>query len=416
MQNPAPLALYDDEIDLRAVFQTLWKGRTLILTLTLVAAFVAYAVSAWALPKQYEATAYVSVSPPNIYYQPGGAGGLVTTTTSPDSKALPELAQAAPILKAVEGDSRVASLFASGEALPDVKMQASLVGTSQLRFQVTNTNPQRAATIATVWAEKTVEWIEMNYGLSLIAVSLDDQIAQAQKNYAAAQSDLESFLAQDQTPTLTSQLNAQSEIYACLEKRGVAARALLQRLENLKARLSSSDAPISLSDALLMDAIQRDMDALNACGSAETILQSSSPTAWFSGITSSQGVAVIEDFRQNLKQRIDSDLKDQNTLQENILKLQVRIEELNYQRAQFTNQRDRVGALYQQLAEQQIMLKGAIEQNGKVANVSAEAIAPKNASSPRPLMNAAIAGFLGLALGAMWVLAVDWWKKIGKPA
>ncbi|MCL4261551.1 MAG: hypothetical protein KJZ52_13090, partial [Anaerolineales bacterium] len=159
-----------------------------------------------------------------------------------------------------------------------------------------------------------------------------------------------------------------------------------------------------------------DMDALNACGSAETILQSSSPTAWFSGITSSQGVAVIEDFRQNLKQRIDSDLKDQNTLQENILKLQVRIEELNYQRAQFTNQRDRVGALYQQLAEQQIMLKGAIEQNGKVANVSAEAIAPKNASSPRPLMNAAIAGFLGLALGAMWVLAVDWWKKIGKPA
>lgn len=416
MQNPAPLALYDDEIDLRAVFQTLWKGRTLILTLTLVAAFVAYAVSAWALPKQYEATAYVSVSPPNIYYQPGGAGGLVTTTTSPDSKALPELAQAAPILKAVEGDSRVASLFASGEALPDVKMQASLVGTSQLRFQVTNTNPQRAATIATVWAEKTVEWIEMNYGLSLIAVSLDDQIAQAQKNYAAAQSDLESFLAQDQTPTLTSQLNAQSEIYACLEKRGVAARALLQRLENLKARLSSSDAPISLSDALLMDAIQRDMDALNACGSAETILQSSSPTAWFSGITSSQGVAVIEDFRQNLKQRIDSDLKDQNTLQENILKLQVRIEELNYQRAQFTNQRDRVGALYQQLAEQQIMLKGAIEQNGKVANVSAEAIAPKNASSPRPLMNAAIAGFLGLALGAMWVLGVDWWKKIGKPA
>lgn len=416
MQNPAPLALYDDEIDLRAVFQTLWKGRTLILTLTLVAAFVAYAVSAWALPKQYEATAYVSVSPPNIYYQPGGAGGLVTTTTSPDSKALPELAQAAPILKAVEGDSRVASLFASGEALPDVKMQASLVGTSQLRFQVTNTNPQRAATIATVWAEKTVEWIEMNYGLSLIAVSLDDQIAQAQKNYAAAQSDLESFLAQDQTPTLTSQLNAQSQIYACLEKRGVAARALLQRLENLKARLSSSDAPISLSDALLMDAIQRDMDALNACGSAETILQSSSPTAWFSGITSSQGVAVIEDFRQNLKQRIDSDLKDQNTLQENILKLQVRIEELNYQRAQFTNQRDRVGALYQQLAEQQIMLKGAIEQNGKVANVSAEAIAPKNASSPRPLMNAAIAGFLGLALGAMWVLAVDWWKKIGKPA
>lgn len=411
-----PVLADDDEIDLRELALTLWSGRWQVLILTLAAAFVAYAVSAWLLPKQYEATAYVSISPPKIYYQPGDAGGLVTTTSSPDSKALPELVQAAPILKAVEGDSRVASLFASGEALPDVKMQASLVGTSQLRFQVTNTNPQRAATIATVWAEKTVEWIEMNYGFSLIAVSLDDQIAQAQKNYAAAQSDLESFLAQDQTPTLTSQLNAQSEIYACMEKRGVAARALLQRLENLKARLSSSDAPISLSDALLMDAIQRDMDALNACGSAETILQSSSPTAWFSGITSSQGVAVIEDFRQNLKQRSDSDLKDQNTLQENILKLQVRIEELNYQRAQFTNQRDRVGALYQQLAEQQIMLKGAIEQNGKVANVSAEAIAPKNASSPRPLMNAAIAGFLGLALGAMWVLGVDWWKKIGKPA
>ncbi|MCL4824557.1 MAG: hypothetical protein KJZ57_10100, partial [Anaerolineales bacterium] len=48
----APTPAYDDEIDLRAVFQTLWKARLPILILTLVAAAAAYAVSAWLLPRE----------------------------------------------------------------------------------------------------------------------------------------------------------------------------------------------------------------------------------------------------------------------------------------------------------------------------------------------------------------------------
>ncbi len=44
--NAAPVPTYDDEIDLREIVLTLWKGRWLILALTLIAALLAYAVSA----------------------------------------------------------------------------------------------------------------------------------------------------------------------------------------------------------------------------------------------------------------------------------------------------------------------------------------------------------------------------------
>ena len=42
MSNTSP---YDDEIDLRALFATLWKGRKLIVTSTLVTALLSLGIS-----------------------------------------------------------------------------------------------------------------------------------------------------------------------------------------------------------------------------------------------------------------------------------------------------------------------------------------------------------------------------------
>ena len=91
-----PSSDYDDEIDLRAIFQTLWKARVAILIVTLAAALVAFAVSAWLLPKQYQAVAYVTVSQPAVKYL-SGPEGLAALPAAPDIKALPELAHHTPI-------------------------------------------------------------------------------------------------------------------------------------------------------------------------------------------------------------------------------------------------------------------------------------------------------------------------------
>ena len=414
--NPSSTT-YDDEIDLREIALTLWKRRWLILVLTLTAALISFAVSAWLLPKQYQAVAYVTVNQPAVRYLTGQEG-LAVVPTPPDIKALPELVQAENIMEQVANDPRVASLLAYSDNRFDEKAQVSAIGVSQLRFQVTDTDPQRAATLATVWAEKAAEWIEINYGLGALTATLDSQIAQTQQSYAQAQSALETFLAQDLTPVLTRQLTSHGDIYTCLERRARAANDFLQRLAGLETSLVQSDAPLSLSEAILLVSIEQDIDTLETCGSAGSapvILQPASTTL-FTGISTSLGLEVIASLRQNLQQRITHTQGEQEALQEDMLKLKVEIERLEYQYNEISRIRNQAQTLYQQLTLQQTVIKSVLQQSGRVAELSAEAKVPQKASSPKLLVNTGVAGMLGLILGTLGTLGVDWWKKVGTSA
>ena len=412
--NANSVSTYDDEIDLRAIFQTLWNARVVILALTLAAALIAYAVSAWFLPKQYQAVAYVTIGRPAVQY-PGQDGGISAVPVVPDMKALPELVKADSILDEVMDDARVSALLASNGRELSQKIQVSVFGNSQLRFQITDTDPQRAAILANVWAEKAAEWIEFNYGLGRLAANLDDQIFQAQQDYADAQSALEAFLDEDQSLVLQSRVNAQTDAYSCLEKRVIAAGALDKRLDELKEKLTDSEDLVSLSDALLLASIRQDIDTLETCGSAGVILQSPSPTL-FNGISSTQGLAVITSLNKNLQQRIKNSEQDQEILKKNILELRVELENLSYQYNEHVRRRDLAQLIYTQLSTQQAVMEGILQQSGRVADVSIEAKTPGSVSSPKPLMNTAMAGALGLVLGALGALGVDWWKRAGTSA
>ncbi|MCJ7723947.1 MAG: Wzz/FepE/Etk N-terminal domain-containing protein, partial [Anaerolineales bacterium] len=358
--NPSSTT-YDDEIDLREIALTLWKRRWLILVLTLTAALISFVVSAWLLPKQYQAVAYVTVSQPTVRLLPGQEG-LAAVPTAPDIKALPELVQAETIMEQVASNPRVASLLTSGDNRLAGKTKVAAVGVSQLRFQVTDTDPQRAATLATVWAEKAAEWIEINYGLGALTATLDSQIAQTQQSYAQAQSALETFLAQDLTPVLNRQLTSHGDIYACLERRARAANAFLQRLADLETSLVQSDAPLTLSEAILLVSIEQDIDALETCGSAPVILQPASPML-FNGLSTSIGLEVIASLRQNLQQRITHTQGEQDALQEDMLKLKVEIEHRGYQFNEISRQRNQAQSLYQQLTLQQTVIESVLQQS-----------------------------------------------------
>jgi capsular polysaccharide biosynthesis protein len=406
-----PVTTYADEIDLREIALILWKGRWLIIVLTLVAALVAFAVSAWLLPKQYQAVAYVTVSSPLLRYQTGDEGGLAAIPAIPDIKALPELVQAKVILEEAASDARITSLLESDGKRLDNKTQVSAVGVSQLRFQVTDTDPQRTAAFATVWAEKAADWIEINYGVGAFVANIEAQIAQTQQAYIQAQSTLETFLAQDQTPILQSRFEAQKNALSCLETRVSAAESLLLRLGEFETRLAQSDAGLlSLSDAVLLASIQQDIDSLETCDRPGAILQSSSPLL-FTGLSLSQGMEVIASMRDILQQRIADSQNGQESAQNEALKLQVEIERLNYQRTEYIRQRDQAKTFYEQLVFQRAVRDDVLQQSGRVANVSAEAVAPKAASSPQLAVNTGAAGLLGLMLGIGWVVAVDRWKK-----
>ncbi|MGC8855402.1 MAG: Wzz/FepE/Etk N-terminal domain-containing protein, partial [Anaerolineae bacterium] len=174
--------LYEDDLDLRKITLTLWRYRYLLIVTTLLAALAAYALSIWVLPKKYQAVAYVTVVTPSVQYTT--AGGLGIIPPQPDIRPLPEIAQSKTILEQVKADARLTSFLPKNAAgwIPDT--QVYTVGDTLLRFQVTDTNPKRAAMFVNIWAEKTADWVEMNYGTGEFAANLDNQIQQAKQAYA----------------------------------------------------------------------------------------------------------------------------------------------------------------------------------------------------------------------------------------
>ena len=59
---------YEDEIDVRGIFHTIWKARRSILMITLSIAVITFVISYWILPKQYEVNTYVTITKPIFQY------------------------------------------------------------------------------------------------------------------------------------------------------------------------------------------------------------------------------------------------------------------------------------------------------------------------------------------------------------
>ncbi len=168
-----PTPAYDEEIDLRAIFQTLWKARVLILITTLAAAVVAFVVSFWFTPRIYQATAYVFIGQPAVEFSKSQTySGFTVSPTLPDLNAVVKLATAPGLLESVLKDPPVVAAIGNEEiTISDMNNMATAVdvGKDQLSLQVTDTDPQRAALMANTWAEKVSAVVNTTYGLGTIA-------------------------------------------------------------------------------------------------------------------------------------------------------------------------------------------------------------------------------------------------------
>lgn len=406
MQTPAP---YNDEIDLGALFQVLWKRRLIILIITLGAAILGYAVSEWVLPKQYTAVAYVLVGKPAVQYQ-NVNGALLVNPSIPDIKALPEIVIAPSLMNSVKADQQIKALNGAGGSKLPSNMQVAAVGTTQLRFSVVDTDPERAATIANVWAQKAADWIEFNYGVGGFSASVESQLAQAQKNYAEAEAALEAMVAQDQTPILQIQVEVNNEINACLEKRLIAENSILGRLAELETQIRTNEGLVSQLNLLRLAVIGKDFQNLENC----TVLSGIIPWSPFdnsSEITTAQGLDGIFHLREEIERDIELNQAKQQKIQQDILKLQEAITKFSYQKAGQVRQLTQTEFIYDQLVFQKMVIETTLQQSGRVAYVNMEAVTPKSSSSTKPLVSAGAAGVLGLALSGLGVLIGDWWRK-----
>ena len=407
-----PISDYDDEIDLRAIAFTLWKARAVILIVTLAAAVAAFAVSFWILPRTYQATAYMFVGQPVVEFSKSATdSGLTISPTLPDLKAVVKLATAPELLESVLKDAAVAASIGEEEiTISDMAgmLTAIDVGKDQLSLQVTDTDPQRAALLANTWAEKVAEVVNAAYGLGAVAQTLDSQVLQSQQDYEQAQAALEEALSKSQVNALSAQLGSKNSDLGSVLGSIVRTQKVLDDLQFFEQGLSGipGETPLSLGDGLALTTLrQRSLTV----ASESFIVQIDS--ASFAGFSVSKALEAATQMRAGLQDQLTRLQSDQSRLEQEIPQLGRDLENANAQLTQFTLKRDQSQGLYTDLLQIQQQVATVLAQSSKVASVSVGAVPPEEKSSPKTVMNTALAGAVGLMLSAFGALAMNWWRN-----
>jgi len=402
--------IHDDEIDLRAIFETLWKSRWVIVIVTLIVAVLTFAVSFWILPRTYEATSYVFIGNPVVeFVNAPDFTGITTSPTLPDIKAVVKLATAPGLLESVLKDPLITAAFSNEEiAISNLESMtvASDLGKDQISLLVTDTDPQRAALLANTWADKLTEAVNTTYGLDTMSKSLDSQVSQSYQDYERAQEALSDALSKSQVDVLSARLNNEKQDLNSVLDSITRTKRVLDDLQFFEQGLSSlsGESPLTLGDGLALTTLRQRSLTVESEGFTIQI-----DSASFAGFTISNALEVSAQMRAGLQTQLTRLQSDQSRLEQEIPQLASDLANANDQLSQFTLKRDQSRDLYEALLAQQQRVTTVLTQSSKVATVSVEAVPPDKKSSPKVVMNTVVAGMLVLMLSSLGILLAEWW-------
>ena len=412
-----PEYVYEDEIDLRELILTLWRGKGVILLATVVAALAALGVSL-ALPKQYQAEADVVLTQPKLQIE--APQGFTVQVTVPDLKTAAALAQSPGVLQQLLEDPELGAVWKQEQEGNQPLTWQRLAGRVEVKEQGKNglqllfkdTDPQRAALVANHWAALVVDRINERYGWAGLSAQLDPQVQKAWEAYQQAQAAYLEEVSKNQATALQAQLERAKGDLSCLLSRS----SQLDRLQKDVAafsvylgRLPASDA-LSPGDALALATLQQRVLALKACVSDTANPQAQWSADALAALTVGEAKGLTKGLGEVIRQRIEALPEQQKTLEGEIVRLKKALEEEGARLREVSQRRDLAWGTYQSLAARQAQISPLTSPENQVALLAAQAVAPEKPASPRTMLNVVLGGVLGAMLGILWVFGVAWWR------
>jgi uncharacterized protein involved in exopolysaccharide biosynthesis len=400
-------SFYTEEIDIRELILSLWKSKILIVSVTVLASAITFAVCSFLVPRRYRAIAYVAIRQPIVLFS--NNSGISIKPDVPDIQAASQLAMSDGLFNEVETDPSVAGFITSGNPhLHDIA-EVEVVAEGQLNLQVTDMNPDRAASLANAWARHLVDRLNNNYGTAAVTQSLESQVERAKDEYGRAQAAWGQALAENQESLLSAFLSDDQDQLKCALATTSSLDRALEDIRLLRQRIAgmASDSLVSTQYALDFNSIQHKTLGSEICGnpaSQNVIVQISSDDLRMSVGEALGGLDRIERTAHDLRQAVES---RQVNLQAEIPRLEGEVAKAQNQLDELQIAQQQAKDLYESLAQQQKQLSSM--KNGTVASLSQQAIAPQNPSSPRVLVNTLLAAVISFAFVIAWVWARAWW-------
>ena len=402
----------DDEIDLRNIIKAIWKARKAIIIITFTLSVIVFAISNWVLPKQYSATTYIIIANPIFQYRQSVTDpGPDIVQITPDVADLMGLIVSPAFLKNILNEKAVIAAFDGEQISPNSlqeKLTVNKITESQISLRVTDSQAQRAVLLANTWAEKVTGMINSTYGLHGVEQSLKIEVINRLKDYEQTQAALEEALSNNQVPFLTSQLNNrildQDKLLADISN----AKRVLDDLQFFDQGLSNipGESLLSLGDALVLTNLRQQALLVGSQGYPIQIDSIS-----FTDITVVKALEASSQMRTGLQDQMIRLQSEQDRLVEEIPQLKSELESANAEMRQFSLQNDQAYAKYTSLLTRQDQVTTELIVNPQIGQILQKAITPDRFEMPKVLVNTFLAGILGLVLGVIWALFIDWWKR-----
>lgn len=409
----------DDEIDLRAYADVLWRGRWVIAALTLGAALVALLVSRFVISPVYEATVLMVVEATEPQRSDESSAQALVGAVSLSPVGFKEIVQS-PAFQALLAEE--AGQEGRAPSQMPAKVTARVVPqTNLLELRAESPDPAEAARQANRAAALLLQEAErINQDrMQRALVLLEQQMASARARLEQAVNRLQEFtqrgpLVEQLQNEQSAKLKLIADYQAQLAELQVREAAEQTKLSALEASLSQQPAVLKLRKALTPE------------GSALSQL------ATTLGARTGEPIVNLQDEQVNpvhvqLQQEIAAQKATLAALRAEKAEIETALARLNEEVQRLTSELVRLQPEYQELAWQADVARRNYEaavtqyeaQKTALASRLGEstltlvrsAVAPDQPTRPKPLLNAAVAGFLGFMLSVFGLFFAEFWKQ-----
>jgi len=383
----------DDEIDLREIGITLLRYKWFILATTFLVATVAYITSTFFSPKQYQSSALVAVTRPEL---------VIFLPAMPEAAKLALMAQSNEIKSTIEG------MDAS------VETGTSFDRDDLIRLIVTTSDAERSAELTNQWSQAFATFIDNEFGIEKIRSQFDATLGTARQVLDDAESKLKPALEERQNSTLVASLEKAKALWRNSLSRQHENQEIIEIAQSLDAQLVvvNPEASLSVNQAItLLRLHQRGIGG----GVLLTV-----PGLLPDGYTIAQAridLAAHIQSHQEQNQNIEAQLEN---LEAEIIAYETQLDLMESEIAALTLERDLALESYSKLQTRFIEAQVFLPPISPVAEVIEQAQVSSTPIGLNKLTNTVLAGAMGLLLSVFGVFLVEWWRNtkqhINKPS
>ena len=403
----------EEEIDLRGLFEVLWRRKWLILAIIVISVAIAGYLSFFAIPPVYEAEALIELRFPEqvenqeIYHLQQAEKKEAYRLQILDPYFLSQ------IIEKLQLDPQKYDPFSLQEAL-NVEI---LKNANFLKITAKDSDPQKATDIANAIASEFVDFVirSTQEDVKKELLFLEEGMKEWQSKLDEIGGRIRDFLARSEITALEEEVEAKRGLLGSFQRDilliDVQEKELQATLEKAKEKLESEPPYLKLRQSLFGSSEEEGMVGDFISGFLPLTMEREAANEVYNAL---KGQAMsLEAQLSGMEARKKTMIEAAGEVQTELKELESTLLEKAIERDQLQREYDSAletyGALIQEYGKTQVYSMSE-EVNAGVRIVSS-ALPPKEPISPRKMLNVAIAGVLGIFVGIIAAFVAEYWGK-----